>query len=122
VRYGYWVINITGSSMVPTFNPDIKTSPLHNDVVLLERWSPIINNIQREDVVAFWHPEHTNSLAVKRVVAVAGDMVRPLPPSSSESIKVPEGHVWVMGDSAYSVDSNTYGSVSLKRTHGDCEH
>lgn len=38
----------------PTFNPDIAGSPLHHDVVLLERWSIGLHTYTRGDVVTLW--------------------------------------------------------------------
>lgn len=55
-------------------------------------------------------------LTTKRIVALEGDIVTPLPPSKATSILIPEGHCWVEGDSVHrTIDSNTYGPVSLKR-------
>ena len=79
-RHVYSLATITGSSMQvcplvsrqrlryggqvriadeqPTFNPDISGSPLHHDVVLLERWSVALNKYQRGDVVTLWSVPH----------------------------------------------------------------
>jgi inner membrane protease subunit 2 len=73
VKYGGWlpvavfvthnvysVGNIGGPSMMPTFNPDYYSSPLHSDVVLLERWQvkgslPFLGQrYRRGDVVTLW--------------------------------------------------------------------
>jgi hypothetical protein len=43
------------TDMQPTFNPDIAGSPLHHDVVLLERWSIALNKYTRGDVVTLWY-------------------------------------------------------------------
>lgn len=37
-------------------------------------------------------------MLVKRVVAVAGDIVKTLPPYPDAEVFIPEGHVWVEGE------------------------
>ena len=67
-------------------------------------------------VVAFYSPNHPNVVAVKRVVAVEGDVVVTKAPYPFEREEVPAGHVWVEGDveeRGKSFDSNYYGPVSL---------
>lgn len=98
--------------MQPLLNTDMRSNPSHSDVVLLERWAVALGLIKRGDVVTFWNPSDPNRLAAKRVVGLAGDIVRPRKPELSEPIRVPAGSVWVEGDSAAtSVDSNTMGPV-----------
>lgn len=53
-RHVYSVATISGASMQPTFNPSFASSPLHHDVVLLDRWSIGLNIFRRGDVVTLW--------------------------------------------------------------------
>lgn len=41
--------------MQPTFNPLHAATPLHHDVVLLDRWSVAANLYARGDVVTLWY-------------------------------------------------------------------
>lgn len=51
-------------------------------------------------------------MIVKRVVAVADDVVQTLPPYLEAEVRVPEGHIWVEGDEPFrTLDSNTFGPV-----------
>lgn len=51
-------------------------------------------------------------LTTKRIVALEGDLVTPLPPSGPTPVRIPPGHCWVEGDSRFNTrDSNTYGPV-----------
>lgn len=51
-------------------------------------------------------------MIVKRVVAVADDVVQSLPPYPNTEVHVPEGHIWVEGDEPFrTLDSNTFGPV-----------
>ena len=56
-------------------------------------------------------------MAVKRIIALEGDVVRTKPPYPFTEETVPFGHVWVEGehpdDSRSSIDSNTYGPVPV---------
>jgi inner membrane protease subunit 2 len=61
------------------------------------------------------HRSSTNPdlLTAKRIVALEGDIVTPLPPMPPKPLRIPPGHCWVEGDSLYRTrDSNTYGPVS----------
>ena len=63
-------------------------------------------------------PNHPNVVAVKRVIALEGDVVVTNPPYPFPREEVPVGHVWVEGDAENrekSLDSNYYGPVSLDR-------
>lgn len=125
-RHVYSFASITGSSMQvrpatpilhkadkqPTFNPDLAASPLHHDVVLLQRWSISLHQYKRGDVVTLYSPQNPDLLTTKRIVALEGDLVTPLPPSGPTPVRIPPGHCWVEGDSRFNTkDSNTYGPV-----------
>ncbi|WVQ78538.1 hypothetical protein IAT38_000624 [Cryptococcus sp. DSM 104549] len=113
-RHVYSLATVTGGSMQPTFNPNLATDPLHQDVVLLERWSIAMKWFNRGDVVTLWSPQNPELLTTKRIVALEGDLVHPLPPASPSPVRIPPGHCWVEGDSKYQTrDSNTYGPIPL---------
>ncbi|CAD6583492.1 MAG: hypothetical protein TREMPRED_003579 [Tremellales sp. Tagirdzhanova-0007] len=117
-RHIYSVASVTGASMQPTFNPDLTLNPLHHDVVLLERWSIELSRFQRGDVVTLWSPQDPELLTTKRLVALEGDLVNPLPPSLPMPVRIPPGHCWVEGDShLHTRDSNTYGPVRIRLKH-----
>lgn len=63
-------------------------------------------------------------MAVKRVVALEGDVVRTRAPYPVATVRVPHGHVWVEGDGppGTSLDSNTYGPVSRRLLTGRVTH
>ncbi len=58
-------------------------------------------------------PTRPEILAVKRVIALEGDSVRTKSPYPFAEERVPPGHVWLEGDHAESIDSNTYGPVPV---------
>lgn len=122
---------VRSSSMSPT---------LHDgDQVLVEKLSPRFGDLARGDVIVFEAPG-THSLMVKRVVALAGDRVGLAdgrlvvngrrvdePYVDLEAVDgvyfgpdaVPHGAVFVMGDDrGNSVDSRTFGAVSLRSVVG----
>lgn len=43
-------------------------------------------------------PIDSRKMIVKRIIAVAGDVIKTLPPYPDAEIIVPEGHVWVEGE------------------------
>ena len=99
--------------MHPFLNADYNSS-LQRDVVWVNKWRAG-ENVKRGMVVAFYSPNHPNVVAVKRVVAVEGDLVITKSPYPFEREEVPVGHVWVEGDveeRGKSFDSNYYGPVS----------
>ena len=105
--------------MSPNFNRDHLPNDIRNedDVCLLDVRSSVKQHLQRGDVVAFRTPYDPERWGVKRVVALAGDQIKPLSgyPGGNEPVVVPWGHVWVEGDAnarEKSVDSNWYGPIS----------
>ncbi|TCD67673.1 Arginyl-tRNA--protein transferase 1 [Steccherinum ochraceum] len=106
----YTVKTVSGRSMQPTLNPD---SSLARDVVVFDRWSIVLGNWKRGDVVALLSPSD-QKLIVKRLVALPGDTVKTLPPYPDQEVVIPEGHAWVEGDEPFrSEDSNYFGPVPL---------
>lgn len=85
-------------------------------------------------VVAFRKPHDPEEWAIKRIVALQGDRVFPLPHYPGiENLKgkgliVPFGHIWVEGDvpdtnkKDASLDSNIYGSISTGLVLGKATH
>jgi inner membrane protease subunit 2 len=69
------------------------------------------------------HPEVE---VVKRVIGLEGDIVYTRAPYPYPTAKVPEGHIWVEGDGGangkQSLDSNTYGPVSMSLVTGKITH
>lgn len=67
---------------------------------------------------------HPESVAVKRITALEGDVVHTKPPSVTPTVRVPLGHVWVEGDGppGSSLDSNTYGPISKRMLTGKVTH
>lgn len=127
------VAHVTGSSMQPTFNPNIS---LLSDLLLVDRmsassWSTFYGEtfgmwkpeFRRGDVVMMKSPIDPKDRVIKRIVAVENDFVKTLPPYSAAVVQVPEGHVWVEGDEPFrSRDSNTYGPVSIGLIQGKVKH
>ncbi|KAG6009118.1 hypothetical protein E4U21_003187 [Claviceps maximensis] len=111
---------VEGPSMYPFMNED-KDSTLRRDVVLDYKVSPQ-KGLERGMIVT--SPVHPEVIAVKRVVALEGDIVRTKAPYPVSTVRIPEGHVWVEGDGrrGSSLDSNTYGPVSKRLLTGRVTH
>lgn len=85
----------------------------------------------RGDIVVFKSPmqqghDGGTRVAVKRIVGVAGDRVKPLPgwEGEQDGVVVPFNHLWVEGDvedRSRSVDSNWYGPISKNLVVGRVE-
>ena len=85
----------------------------------------------RGDIVVFKSPmqqgrDSRTRVAVKRIVGVAGDNVKPLPgwEGEQDGVVVPFDHLWVEGDvedRSKSVDSNWYGPISKNLVVGRVE-
>ncbi|ROT39422.1 mitochondrial inner membrane protease subunit 2 [Sodiomyces alkalinus F11] len=123
VRYNVADIsNIHGPSMFPFLNEDIDTS-WKRDVVLNWKWD-CKQNLHRGMVVTFRSPYSPETVVVKRIIALEGDLVRTRPPYPDPVVKVPQGHVWVEGDGpeGKSIDSNTYGPIAIQLITGRVTH
>ncbi len=134
----YHAYRITNDAMAPTI--------LKGDGIVANMWYYNTHAPTRGDVVVIAAPPF-GSLAVKRVVALAGDRIErnpqsispntPVPdpylgpvsgdekaldkPSSlpADEVRVPAGDVFVMGDNRdHSYDSRYYGFLSLNRIKG----
>lgn len=73
-------------------------------------------------------PLDPDKMAVKRIVGVEGDVIRPRPGSQHQAVgpvRVPKGHIWVEGDAGSdreSLDSNSYGPISARLVTGRLTH
>ncbi|XP_060870920.1 mitochondrial inner membrane protease subunit 1 isoform X2 [Metopolophium dirhodum] len=88
----------SGDSMEPTI--------YSGDLVIIQRFSKIIKNVDKGDVIIAKSPEEYNKFIMKRVKAVDGQMV-------------PRGSVWLEGDNhTNSTDSWDFGPVPKGLIHG----
>ncbi|XP_072154174.1 mitochondrial inner membrane protease subunit 2 [Bemisia tabaci] len=112
-----YIARVDGISMQPALNPDLVT-----DYVFLSSWAVRFNNISRGEVVTVISPRNPKQKIIKRIVGLEGDLIKTRG-FKKPVVRVPDGHCWVEGDHVgHSVDSNTFGPVSLglvtaKATH-----
>lgn len=105
----YHVSWVSGRSMYPTFLPDSNQGA--RDLVLLRKWLAK-QKLQRGEVVVYRSPIDPEVTAIKRVVALEGDLVITKKPFPLGEVVIPRNHVWVEGDDFHSHDSNHFGAVS----------
>lgn len=106
---------VSGKSMSPTIN---KTC--HHSILILDKlsckmglYTPRVN-----DIVAYCKPGDSSKAVVKRVVAVAGEVVES---RKLGTVIVEPGCFWAIGDNLYnSVDSNDYGQIQTSSIIGKC--
>lgn len=137
-RNHFSVYRITGDSMSPSLSPDFHNTG-KKDWMLFQKNlrladeqgygvdTVLKSQLKRGMVVMFWTPHSPDRIAVKRVVALEGDVVMPLAHKKingsqrrfgdgagiGDKITVPFGHVWVEGDNSdMTLDSNDYGPIS----------
>ncbi|KAG9311787.1 LexA signal peptidase [Chiua virens] len=111
-HYCYTIKTVRGRSMQPTLNPDTSRS---DDIVVFDRFSIRSgSSVAKGDIVSLRDPIDSRKMIVKRVIAVADDVVQTLPPYPNSEMRVPEGHIWVEGDEPFrTLDSNAFGPVPL---------
>lgn len=111
--------SVHGRSMQPTLNPSGLAA---NDLVLVDKLSIRLYKYSRGDVVLFRSPVSTDTMLIKRLVALEGDWVAF--PDRVDIEKIPQGHCWVEGDNpGLSEDSrNKYGPVPLALIEGRVTH
>ncbi|KAL6528615.1 hypothetical protein OROMI_029260 [Orobanche minor] len=113
---------VRGSSMSPTLNPrnENSTGFVFDDYVLVEKLCLAKYKFSRGDVVVFRSPSNYKEKNVKRIAALPGDWID-LP--SLDTLRVPEGHCWVVGDNAAcSMDSRSFGPIPLGLICGRVTH
>jgi len=137
-RNHFSVYRITGDSMSPSLSPDFHNTG-KKDWMLFQKNlrladeqgygvdTVLKSQLKRGMVVMFWTPHSPDRIAVKRVVALEGDVVVPLAHKKIKGgqrrvgdgagvggdVTVPFGHVWVEGDNSdVTLDSNDYGPIS----------
>ncbi|KAK6125968.1 hypothetical protein DH2020_040276 [Rehmannia glutinosa] len=130
---------VRGSSMSPTLNPynENSTAFVLDDYVLVEKLCLQRYKFSRGDVVVFRSssppgldvasllkelssPSNYKEKNVKRIAAMPGDWIH-LP--SLDTVRVPEGHCWVVGDNAAcSMDSRSFGPIPLGLICGRVTH
>ena len=111
--------------------------PNTNDVVLVDRRYPAWvgvrgagdRSIKRGMMVLFSSPLDPQRVALKRVVALEGDVLYPKHPypdaEEGRGVLVPFGQVWVEGDIGHtekSLDSNAYGPIPQNLIQGIVRH
>jgi mitochondrial inner membrane protease subunit 1 len=101
-----------GPSMLPTFRDF--------DVVVEDCLSLRLDpkNLARGDIITLKSPMDPNRIVCKRILGLPGDVVCVDPTGrcapSTEHVKIPQGHIWIMGDNAdASRDSRFHGPVSM---------
>ncbi|TIC99723.1 putative mitochondrial carrier [Colletotrichum higginsianum] len=112
---------ISGGSMYPYYNED-RNSTVANDMVLTWKWNPM-DGLRKGMIVTFRSPFHPETVAIKRIVALEGEYVTPRAPHPPGIVRVPQGHIWVEGDGpqGQTLDSNTYGPISMALVTGRSE-
>ncbi|CAJ2501979.1 Uu.00g048320.m01.CDS01 [Anthostomella pinea] len=113
---------INGPSMYPFLNAE-KDQTTRKDVVLTVKHNAQYG-LKHGMIVTFWNPSDPEVITVKRVVGVAGDIIRTRNPYPVPTARVPPGHVWVEGDGGErdSRDSNTYGPIATGLIIGKVTH
>lgn len=123
-------VSVEGHSMEPTVH--------QGDVALVSRLTDVEDGLRRGDLIVFRDP--TGTLSLKRVVGVAGDLVRirhavleiderpvvepyldqtHVSPTYFGPVTVPARSVFVLGDNRVSsIDSRDYGAVDAHRVLG----
>ncbi|KAL4749909.1 hypothetical protein BDW72DRAFT_177019 [Aspergillus terricola var. indicus] len=118
---------VNGPSMTPYLNEDYDTMHTKKDIVLVKmwpglsafRWGQRNMRIERGMLVLFPSPGNPDNIAIKRVIGLPGDRITTREPCAKPSQIVPFNHVWLEGDNPKkSLDSNTYGPVSISLISG----
>ena len=129
--------DVEGHSMFSTLN--------EKDVIFVEKISLLTHNIKRGQIIIFDSKNENRDIYVKRVIAVAGDTIeiknkkvylndKELKEDyldkgtktfgasflkDGDKFKVPEGHVFVLGDNReFSLDSRYIGPIKIKDIKG----
>lgn len=136
LHFPYQIMHTNGSSMSPFLNPNNAPHlPQSRDMILVRRlsyfdlwgyWLSALSlramghrpdqALQRGEIVVFSTPHDPSKIAVKRIVGLPGDKIRPLEGfEGGDEVIVQHHHMWVEGDAddrEKSRDSNWYGQIS----------
>lgn len=129
--------------MSPMLNPNSLSDTEVNDkrdTLLVQKWSPNewrrkraarrhlmdVGKYERGQLVVYRTPHNPDRIGVKRIVAIPGDRVIPLPgyPGGTDPVVVPYNHLWLEGDvnnRDKSLDSNWFGPVSQNLVIGEAK-
>jgi mitochondrial inner membrane protease subunit 1 len=109
---------MSGLSMLPTL-------AYSGEVVVENRltYQLFPNDLSRGDLITLISPLDSSRIVCKRLLGLPGDIMCIDPTGvhadPSEHIRVPKGHVWVIGDNAsHSRDSRVYGPVPMALIRG----
>ncbi|KAL4878618.1 peptidase S24/S26A/S26B/S26C [Aspergillus karnatakaensis] len=126
-------VYVNGPSMTPYLNEEYETTHTQKDWLLVSMWpfggagwglpwgKERGRRLERGMIVMFRSPADSSHLAIKRIIGLPGDRITTREPCAKESQIVPFNHVWVEGDAQdpkKSLDSNTYGPVSISLIAG----
>jgi signal peptidase I len=122
-------VRVDGSSMIPTLQ--------NGEFVLVNRLAYRLGDMQRGDIIVFRSINENDLDLIKRIIGLPGDTVlvqngqvlvngQPLsepyiaaPPRYSGEWRVPEGHLFVLGDNRNdSSDSHQWGLLPLENVIG----
>lgn len=139
---------VSGPSMTPYLNEDWDQMHTGKDIVLVSMWpwgrvwpwerqrrlergmvvtfryEHLTKRARRHAEILTWmsrSPANSKHIAIKRVVGLPGDRITTREPCMKPTQIVPFNHVWVEGDAEdprRSLDSNTYGPVSISLLTG----
>ena len=132
ITFLYQPVKVEGTSMAPRLHDQ--------DRLFINKFAYDFEEIGRHEVVVFYYPRDIQKSYIKRVIGLPGDIVRieegevfvngnavdePYVPDryrdvrSMESLRVPPGEYFVMGDHrSISSDSRDFGPVERKLIYG----
>lgn len=105
---------VQGVSMQPSLNPD--NSLGKRDLVLLKKYGMRkSSSFKNGDVVVVRSPLDPERVMIKRVIGVEGQVIHPRPTANypHREVRIPPNHLWIEGDNIHSIDSNTFGPISI---------
>ncbi|KAJ5790113.1 uncharacterized protein N7518_007124 [Penicillium psychrosexuale] len=122
------VMWVRGPSMTPYLNEEYEQTHTKSDMVMVNMWpwGSILpfkkeRKLERGMIVTFRSPANPSHIAIKRIVGLPGDRITTREPCLRKTQIVPWNHVWLEGDAEdprKTLDSNTYGPVSLSLITG----
>ncbi|KAF7529082.1 hypothetical protein PCG10_008853 [Penicillium crustosum] len=122
------VMWVRGPSMTPYLNEEYAQTQTKSDMVMVSMWpwGSILpfkkeRKLERGMIVTFRSPANPSHIAIKRIIGLPGDRITTREPCLRQTQIVPWNHVWLEGDAEdprKTLDSNTYGPVSLSLITG----